>query len=168
MEHAADIANDSDADPVIVVLGAHAAEFEPLIDQKKLHIAVNADWEQGLASSIRCGLQTLKRVALLSDAVILTVCDQPYITPEHLNALISTQKETGYPVVASEYGNTLGTPVLFFKSVFAELLELKGDRGAKNIIEKYSDQRSALRFDKGNIDIDTESDYNDLQQESSA
>lgn len=165
LEHAVDIANDSQAAPLIVVLGAHAKDLEKEIDEKKLHIVENKDWQEGMSSSIRCGLQALKRVALLSDAVILMVCDQPYINPSILNDLIAMQKKTGKPIVASKYGNTLGTPVLFFKSLFPELLELKGDKGAKMIIEKYVDELATVPFEKGNIDIDTEDDYRALNLE---
>ena len=163
LEHAVDIANDSDASPVIVVLGAGAAELEKMIDEKKLHIVENEEWQEGIASSIRCGMNTLKRVALLSDAVILMVCDQPHIETSVINELIATQKKTGKPIVASRYGDTMGTPVLFFKSMFAELLELEGDKGAKKIIDKYPTELAAIAFPLGELDIDTEEDYKTLK-----
>ncbi len=161
--HAVDIAKDSEAGPVIVVLGAGASELEKLIDEKNLHIVENKEWQEGIASSIRCGLNTLKRVALLSDAVILMVCDQPHIDTTIINELIDTQKKTGKPIVASRYGNTTGTPVLFFKSLFAELLELEGDKGAKKLIDKYPAELATISFPLGEIDIDTEEDYQALK-----
>lgn len=154
-----DVAHESEAGPVIVVLGAFASELEKLLDEKKIHITENPNWIEGIASSIHTGLETLKRVALLSEAVILMVCDQPFLETEILNELIATQKRTGKPIVACRYGNTLGTPALFHRSLFAELLELKGDKGAKAIIEKHIDDVEAVPFDKGAIDIDTEDDY---------
>ncbi len=162
LEHAADTANDSEAGPVIVVLGAHAEELEKLIDQKKLHIVENKDWQEGLSSSIRCGLQTLKRVALLSDGVILMVCDQPFINPGILNDMIASQKKTGKGIIACQYDNAVGTPVLFYKKYFPELLELKGDKGAKMIIEKFAADLATVTFEKGSIDIDNEDDYRAL------
>lgn len=157
-----DVANESEAGPVVVVLGAFASELEKLIDQKKVHITENPNWQEGIASSIHTGLETLKRVALLSEAVILMVCDQPYLETEILNELIATQKRTGKPIVACRYGNTIGTPALFHRSLFAELLELKGDKGAKAIIESHMDNVETIAFHRGEIDIDTEDDYEGL------
>lgn len=92
LEHTVDIANDANADPVIVVLGANAESLEKIVDEKKVHIVENKEWKEGMASSIRCGLNTLMQVAPLSDSVILMVCDQPYISASLLNELIATQK----------------------------------------------------------------------------
>lgn len=167
LEHAVDTANDSEASPVIVVLGAHARELEELVDEKKLHVVENKEWNEGMASSIRCGLNTLKRVALLSDGVILMVCDQPYLDAGIINELIATQKRTGKPIVACQYGNTAGTPVLFYKTLFSELLELQGDKGAKKVMEKYTENMVTVPFAGGEIDIDTEEDYTALSKRGS-
>jgi molybdenum cofactor cytidylyltransferase len=164
LAHAVDTAIDADADPVIVVLGADAPAVEKEIDEKKVHIVTNTEWKEGMASSIRCGLQTLKRTALMSDAVILMMCDQPYVSPSVLNELIATQKNTGKPIVLSRYGNTKGPPALFYKTLFAELMDLTGDEGARSIVAKHGSDVATVLFEKGNIDIDTEEDYRKLAQ----
>ena len=162
LEHAVDSANDSAASPVIVVLGSNAKELEMYIDEKKLHIVENDAWHKGIGVSIRCGMETLKRVALLSDAVILMVCDQPYVSAELLDALIKKQQETGKAIVACSYGNTIGTPALFFKSMFSNLLRLNADSGAKILIEKHTEELAVVNFPSGEIDVDTEEDYRQL------
>jgi len=162
LEHTVDIANDADAGPVIVVLGAHAASLEKVIDQKKVHIVENKEWKEGMASSIRCGLNTLMHIAPLSDAVILMVCDQPFISESLLNDLVAVQKNTGKMIVTSLYQNATGPPALFYKTIFPELLELKGDAGARKIVEQHSNDVATVLFNQGNIDIDTEADYKAL------
>lgn len=164
LRHAVDAANDSNAQPLIVVLGANAAKLEPLIDEKKIHVVENKQWEEGIAASIRCGMNTLKRVALLADAVILSVCDQPLLEAAVINELIATHHSTGKPIVACQYGHTTGTPVLFHKSLFAELLELEGNKGAKKIIDKYPGDLATVSFQGGAIDIDNEEDYTNLMR----
>jgi molybdenum cofactor cytidylyltransferase len=162
LEHAVDTANDADANPVIVVLGANAAVLEKEIDEKKVHIVENKEWQEGMASSIRCGLNTLLQIAPSSDAVILMVCDQPFVSASLLNELITTQKNTGKLIVTSQYENTIGPPALFYKTIFPELLKLKGDAGARKIVEQHNNATATVLFIKGNIDIDTEADYNAL------
>jgi molybdenum cofactor cytidylyltransferase len=162
LEHTVDTANDAEANPVIVVLGANAAVLEKEIDEKKVHIVENKEWQEGMASSIRCGLNTLLQIAPSSDAVILMVCDQPFVSASLLNELITTQKNTGKLIVTSQYENTIGPPAIFYKPIFPELLKLKGDAGARNIVTQHSDDTAAVLFTEGKIDIDTEADYNAL------
>jgi molybdenum cofactor cytidylyltransferase len=162
LEHTVDMANDADANPVIVVLGANAALLEKEIDEKKVHIAENKEWEEGMASSIRCGLNTLLHIAPSSDAAILMVCDQPFVSAPLLNELIFTQKNTGKLIVSSQYEDTIGPPALFYKTLFPELLGLKGDAGARKIVEQHSNDVSTVLFTRGNIDIDTEEEYKAL------
>lgn len=164
LEHAVDTANDTNANPVIVVLGANAAQLEKEIDEKKVHIAENKEWKEGMASSIRSGINTLLHIAPAVDFVILMVCDQPFVSSSLLNDLISTQKKTGKQIVACQYENSFGPPALFYKTILPELMQLKGDAGAKKILAQHSKDATTVLFTKGNIDIDTEEDYKTLQQ----
>ncbi len=162
LEHSVDTANNAEANPVIVVLGADAALLEKLIDEKKVHIVENKEWEEGMASSIRCGVNALMHIAPSSDAVILMVCDQPHVSASLLNELITIQKNSGRLIVTSQYENTFGPPALFYKTLFPELLKLKGDAGARNIVVQHIDDVATVLFTEGNIDIDTEEDYKAL------
>jgi molybdenum cofactor cytidylyltransferase len=116
-----------------------------------------------MASSIRCGLNTLLQIAPSSDAVILMVCDQPFVSSSLLNELIATQKNTGKPIVSCQYENTFGPPALFYKTIFPDLLILKGDAGARKIVVQRSNDTATVLFAQGNIDIDTEADYQALK-----
>ena len=158
-----DTANESEASPVVLVLGANAELLEQEVDDKKNHIAVNKAWSEGMASSVRCGLNTLMHIAPVVDSAIIMVCDQPFVTSSLLNQLIVTQRQTGKPIVTSKYETAIGPPALFYKTVFPELLQLKGDAGARKIIEQRRTDVTTVPFDKGIIDIDTEDDYKALQ-----
>jgi len=158
-----DTANESEASPVVLVLGANAELLEKEVEDKKIHIAVNKDWSEGMASSVRCGLNTLMHIAPVVDSAIIMVCDQPFVTSSLLNQLIVTQRQTGKPIVTSKYETAIGPPALFYKTVFPELLQLKGDAGARKIIEQRRTDVTTVPFDKGIIDIDTEDDYKALQ-----
>ena len=145
-----------------MVLGANAALLEKEIEEKKVHIVENKEWKEGMASSVRCGLDTLLHIAPSSDALIIMVCDQPYVSSSLLNELIVTQKNTGKPIVTSQYENAIGPPALFHKIIFTELLGLKGDAGARKIIEQRNSDVATVLFKQGSIDIDTEADYKAL------
>ncbi|MBC7826209.1 MAG: nucleotidyltransferase family protein [Chitinophagaceae bacterium] len=164
LQHSLQAASDSDARPVIVVLGANADTIKRGINGSNGHVIINTEWQEGMASSIRFGINALVRMSPFAEGTILMVCDQPYVSPTLLNNLITTHKETGKPVVACSYGNTFGPPVFFHKTMFPELLQLRGDVGAKGIIRQHVDDVELIPFPKGNMDIDTEADYKKLSK----
>jgi len=162
LQQAVDAAVYSNANSVIVVLGASADLISKEIVKMNAHIIENKEWEEGMASSVRIGLNTLQKNSPLTEAVIFMVCDQPYVSSSLLNDLIHTQRETGKPIVTCNYGEAIGPPALFHKSLFNELMLLKGDAGARKIIQQHSDQVATILFTKGKIDIDTNEDYEAL------
>lgn len=162
LQNAIDAARNSDAKPVIVVLGANANKISHEIAGSSVNVIINSEWEEGMASSVRKGLNELLFIAPSSDAVIFMVCDQPYISPALINDLINTQSQSGKSIVACNYGDTIGPPALFYKSLFSELMQLKGDAGARKIIQQHQGEVATVSFENGKIDIDTEADYDAL------
>ncbi|MBK5270328.1 MAG: nucleotidyltransferase family protein [Bacteroidia bacterium] len=162
--HAVNEAVNANFSSVIVVLGANAAVLEKEINEKKVNIIENKEWKEGMATSVRLGLNTLLKINPSADAVIFMVCDQPFVSASLLKELIIKQRETGKPVVTSSYGETVGSPALFHKNMFQELLQLKGDAGARKIIEQHMSEVAIVSFPKGSIDIDTMKDYEGLFQ----
>lgn len=154
---------NSKANSVVEVLGANAEQISKEIDRSGTNTIINAEWEEGMASSVRSGLNELLFISPSTDAVIFMVCDQPYVTSDLINALINTQRETGKPIVTCNYGEVIGPPALFHKSLFNELMQLKGDSGARKIIQHNKDEVATVSFPKGQIDIDTIQDYESLK-----
>lgn len=162
LQHTIDTALESQASPILVVLGSGKDAIKKELEQKQVFILENSSWESGMASSISCGITNLQELAPESKAAILMVCDQPFVNAKLLNNLITKHKDTRQSIVASSYANTLGTPALFHQSLFSELLVLEGESGAKSLIKKYSLQTGFVSFDQGSIDIDTRENYRNL------
>jgi molybdenum cofactor cytidylyltransferase len=158
------VAVESIAHHVVVVLGADADSIKKNMDFSNARIVVNTDWQEGMASSIRCGINTLVHMDPLVEGAVLMLCDQPYVNASLLNDLIIARQNTGKHIVASSYNGTFGVPALFHKSIFSELLQLKGDMGARSIIQQRAKDVEAVLFSKGNIDIDTAADYQELSK----
>jgi len=145
--------------PVIVVIGAHSDRIIPLLEDKGVHIVRNFDWAEGMASSVRCGVQAATDNFPEADGVIIIVCDQPGLETQTLRGLIDLQRTTGRPVAASSYAGRLGTPAIFHRSVFPELLTLSGDQGARQMLRQLGERVAVQPFEAGALDIDTEEDY---------
>jgi molybdenum cofactor cytidylyltransferase len=160
LQRAVNITLASTCDVVVVVLGANEEIIKPTIESLAITTIRNPDWQEGMASSIRTGINTLKQGGQNIDSVILMLCDQPFVDTELLNQLI--QKKQAKGITACTYKDTIGPPVLFDKKYFDELLLLKGHEGAKKLILKYPGDVETIPFPLGAVDIDTMEDYEKL------
>ncbi|RDC57958.1 nucleotidyltransferase family protein [Pedobacter chinensis] len=145
--------------PVIVVLGANA---ELISKNLKLDYIINDSWHEGISASIAAGMSAILEKEPDLEDVILAVSDQPFINAEIFARLYQQKISTGKGIIASRYAQTTGTPVLFNKRYFPQLLALQENSGAKPILNENRDDTETIDFEHGHIDIDTETDYNNL------
>jgi molybdenum cofactor cytidylyltransferase len=163
IRRAAEAACRSGCSIVVAVLGASADESRHQLSDLDLVTVENKDWQSGMSSSIRLGLSKLIELEPQLDAVLITLMDQPEVTAPHLAAFISMFAELRPPLIAAEYSGTTGVPVLFSRVFFNELLQLKGDQGARSIIRARSDVQT-ISLDEAAIDIDSVSDLETLER----
>lgn len=164
LQHTIDSALESKAQNVIIVLGYEAERIEKQIQKKSALIIKNPKWESGMASSIRRGIYFLNEQSITTDNVLIMVCDQPHVSKTLINLLIQTQEEKKSSIIACSYATTIGTPAIFRNKHFEELSMLKGDRGAKSILNKYAGKIEIIPFEQGSIDIDTIENYKNLTE----
>ena len=162
LQRTVDTALHSACRPVIIVLGAYANEIQAEIESENVIIYHNPHWEEGMASSIRSGVEVLVKTESEASDVIIMVCDQPFADATLLDDMINKKAITGKEIIACSYENTLGVPVLFDKKFFTELLSLQGEEGAKNLIMKHKEFVADIPFPLGSFDIDTTDDYKAL------
>ncbi|QMW02087.1 nucleotidyltransferase family protein [Spirosoma foliorum] len=144
--------------PVIVILGANQNQIQPELIGLPVRIVQNPTWHEGIASSLRVGLNTLADEPVDFFLVVLT--DQPYVTADLLQQLISTQQQTGRGIVACRYGEAghLGVPALFDIRYAPEFMNLLGDIGARKLIKQYAGDCAEIPFPLADIDLDTAQD----------
>jgi molybdenum cofactor cytidylyltransferase len=145
--------------PVIVVVGEDAAQITLELSGLDASIVMHPQWSIGLGSSIGVGVKHVIDLAAEPDAVILLACDQPFVSAATLRQLIQLRLTSSKPIVASAYAATLGIPALFDRSCFPDLLQRKGDSGAKGIILSRQHDVAPFNFPAAAIDIDTPADY---------
>jgi len=151
LARAADVAGSA----VSVVLGAHAAELTPLLTHSQALIVINRDWREGIASSIRAGVS---RLPPSCNAVLLMLADQAAVTAEDLKRLVSAWRRQPDYIVAARYGMTTGVPAVFPRSVFSDLGALRGDTGARALLQRNPDRVVRVSMASAAIDIDTPED----------
>lgn len=148
---AVDIAGSS----VIVVLGAQAAELAPLLRHTPATVIVNREWREGMASSIRAGVA---RLPASCTAVLISLADQPAVTTEDLRRLRSAWQRQGDFIAAAFHEATVGAPAIFPRSMFAELGALRGDVGARQLLQRNPDRVVRVPMASAAIDVDTPED----------
>ena len=140
---------------VTIVLGAHAAELAPLLRHSPATIVVNRDWPEGIASSIRIGIARLPPTC---DAALLLLADQVAVTADDLRRLAGTWRRQPNSIVAAQYEGVTGAPVIFPRSDFAALGELRGDQGARALLHRQRERVVRVTMASAAIDIDQPED----------
>ena len=163
LRHAAETALASVCQPVVVVLGAYAERLRQEVEDLPVQVVENLRWAEGMSSSVGAGVAALEATPDKISAVVLTLCDQPFVSAEVINQIVEAYHVTGKPIVASEYAGTLGVPALFSRTFFSELKALRRGEGAKQVIAKHAHEVFGVPFPEGAIDIDTPKDYEQFQ-----
>ncbi|MGA9584055.1 MAG: nucleotidyltransferase family protein [Terracidiphilus sp.] len=150
---------ESAASPVFVVIGAHREQIESAIDFGTAAIVVNEDWAEGLASSIRVGVMAAEKGAADATGLLLMACDQPRVTVDHLRRMIEKfETRTESILIASTYAGVRGIPAIFPREAHRELLALRGDKGARALLQKPLWHGIEVPLEGGEIDIDSPDD----------
>lgn len=158
LQRAIRFAKEAGASPVFVVLGAHRDLIEGALDLTTAKTIVNNLWEEGVASSIRAGMEAVESDASQADGVLMMICDQPRVTADHLRRMISTYAQSEETAIASTYAGTRGIPAVFPRKAFAELSALRGDKGARSLLANPSWPVIEVPLEGGEIDIDCPED----------
>ena len=146
---------------VTVVLGAQAGELAPLLKHSPASVAVNRDWAEGIASSIREGLTHAPSTA---DGVLIVLADQAAVTTEDLRRLAGAWRRNPTSIAAAQYAGSVGVPAIFPRWCFRELNELRGDRGAQVLLQRHVDRVVRLPMPSAELDIDRPEDLLSLEQ----
>ena len=163
LAHVSDVAVRAGLHPVIAVLGYKARETRAALGDGAVQTVMNWGWEGGLSTSVQTGLAGVPPEA---EAVLFLQGDQPLITPNLLKAIVDRFEQTGASIVHPTCAGHRGTPVLFSRRLFPELLTITGDEGGRSLINRYPEEVSAVEVTEPQtlMDIDTPEDYEKLKR----
>jgi molybdenum cofactor cytidylyltransferase len=145
---------------VVVVLGFEADVLSKHVRDLPATITRNENWAVGMSSSIKAGLIKLFDTKPDIVAVVIMLCDQPFVNEQTIRSLVDTYRLSGKPVVAAEYDGVVGVPALFDREMFDELLKLEGDAGARVVIrQNVGDKVATVPTPEAAFDVDTPEDF---------
>ena len=150
----------SSIDELIIVLGYQQEIIEELIDKnEKIKFIFNKDFESGMASSIKIGLDNLSEK---TEAFFICLGDMPMVNHNIYNQLIKSKNNK--EIIVPNYKGQQGNPVLFNKSMKEKIINISGDVGAKKILELNKDKILNLEINDQGVTkgFDTQDNFNSL------
>jgi len=147
------VAACASVDSSIVVLGAHAERILERIDRHGAKPVICETWRQGQAESLRTGLEALGD----AEAAVVVLGDQPLISPRAIERVVAARDGKAMAVRAT-YGGAPGHPVLLERAIFGALKRVRGDVGARAVLDTVAVQEVACDDAGEPFDIDTPED----------
>ncbi|WP_152285565.1 nucleotidyltransferase family protein [Flavicella marina] len=144
---------------IYVVVGSDAKNVAQEAIKNNTQIVLNPNWEQGISSSIAAGISEIK--GLHYEGVLIVLADQPFLLSTDLFRLKKTFLEVGDKIIASKFikMNKPSVPAIFRKTMFDQLLALKGDKGATQLFSKHKKSVVEISIQSEFLDIDTIEEY---------
>jgi len=148
---------------VLVVVGASATGVRGALAADvaggSVALVDNPDWSQGLSTSLVRGVADLPPAV---DAVLILLCDQPAITGDDLDALIAAWQVEPALIAAAGFSGRLGPPVIIPRSFWPQLAALRGDQGARSLLEWHAEHTTVV-MPHAALDVDTPEDLARLE-----
>jgi molybdenum cofactor cytidylyltransferase len=150
LEHAVRAIAATPVEQLVVVLGAEADEIQAHVDLHGAEVVVCSRWDEGQSASLACGLANLSDC----DAVVITLGDQPRLSPDAIRRVIAARRR-GVDAVRATYGGEPGHPVLLERRLFGRMRDVTGDHGARNLLLSVSTREVPCDDLGGGEDVDT-------------
>jgi molybdenum cofactor cytidylyltransferase len=146
-----------------IILVTQRKTFDEIRDKYNISKLLNTKPELGIANSIKLALTYSKE----ADAYMFFVCDQPLISYETILEMIEVYVNGNKNIVCASYGEKIGNPVIFSSKYYQNLINLKGDKGGKIIVN--SNLEDTLCYEvkdfKELMDVDTVKDLENLENQ---
>ena len=145
----------SKANSVTVITGFEDQKIKEAIQNSNIHFAHNKNFQYGISSSV---VTAVKSAPEDCSAILIGLGDMPNITVSHINQLIDAYNPLeGRAICVPTWKGKRGNPVLWARRFFPEMLQLKGDFGAKELMGKYAELVVEVEMNDNGIviDIDT-------------
>ena len=142
-------------DSIAVINNNTTPQLVEILSSSGLTIIKNHQAENGMGSSIACAVKALSK----PDACLIALADMPFIKPATIKIMLQRVQYTKY-IIAPQYKEQRGHPVLFSKHFFSELTRLNSELGAREVIKNNREYLILVDVDDTGIirDVDSKDD----------
>ena len=144
--------------PLVLVLGFNAEMIAGELDLTGVQVTVNGDYAIGMSTSLHAGLAALPASV---DSTLILTGDQPFVSVEHLRALIAAAEQAPEKIIATNFQHFIGVPVLLPRAMWVHALDISGDQGVRALIRRFPSEVCAMpaEIPQMALDVDTEEQY---------
>ena len=147
---------DAGLAPVFVVLGHEADRTRAALAGLACEPVLNADYPRGVNSSVRAGIDAARGAA----AAVVILADMPLVTSGMIATLAERYRSSGAPLIVSEYGGVNAPPMLYDRSLFAELSAMEGEGCGKQVVKRHRGEAIVVPWPADALaDLDVPDDY---------
>ena len=156
---------------ILVVVRTEGESVRGCLSGLPVEVVANVEAATGMSSSLRLGVAEATRRWPESEGILIALGDQPIVEREIIDTLVTQLSTRGADgcapaIVAPRFQGQLGTPVLFTLPMVPELLALRGDHGARSVVERDPSRVRFVDFDRPPpLDVDTPTDLASLTSE---
>lgn len=147
-------------DGPFVVLGAFAKEVKLKSALNDVEVIEFDGWKEGMGSSLAYACKQLFSETDY-DGILITLADLPKVSQADYQKMISLFNSPS-DIVATLVTDSFGVPALFGSDYFSELMQIRGEKGAKSLLMKYKERITAYANPNAGFDIDTDADFSNL------
>jgi len=161
-----DAAIKSELDKIVLVLGHKADTISDslgeLLSDSRLKTVINPRYQEGMSTSLQCALTGIRNEF---PSIMVLMGDQPLLSDQVINILLRQFRKSGKDICVPVYEGKRGLPVCVTKRFYDNILEVKGDMGARDIIRNHPTDVLTLEMEDSTpfMDIDKETDLERLQ-----
>jgi molybdenum cofactor cytidylyltransferase len=145
--HVVDQARDWPVDAVVVVLGAAAEDVLDRSDLGDVIVVIDPEWEEGIAASLRAGVDTVTRLDDY-DTIVVAYGDQPLNPPDVVTRLLDAHRDADRLVTVPKYRYSVGAPYVVGDGLWSRLMGLEGETTPEQLFQSHSDWVEEVWFDR--------------------
>ncbi len=151
---------NSQIDGVMVILGNEKKEIRQALASYPVQFIENHRYDQGMSTSVQAGIRSMSGDSDI-DGVMVIPGDMPLVQSKTVNLLLDTYKDSHFSIFIPVYQGKKGHPVLFDRLLFPQLLDISGDVGAREVVQKNISRCLVINTDDPGIliDIDCPEEY---------
>lgn len=154
---------------ICAVVAGWTAEFGPISDRYADDRVTFIQMPRPcrMSDSLKAGWKASQE-SVRPDAVMISLADQPLVTPSIIDRLVAAYRDSGSTICVPAYGNRWGHPVIIDSRLGDEIMQVEGDRGAREVLSRHRDLVKEIPFDTDAVivDVDTDEDLGRIRSRS--
>jgi len=152
----------ADIKDIFVVIGHNREKIEGYLSDKEVNIVYNADYQQGMFTSIQAGVKAAKEAGC--DCMLMTPVDIPLIPPYVMKAVLERYYKNEGSFTVACYNGKKAHPLCIPTAHADEILSDPGENGMKSITSRHADEMIYVDTSCMSItmDMDTQQAYREL------